>query len=97
MKIVWSNGAKKAFSRIDERYQRRIEVKLAELDDRSAPRPDIKKNIGERKSFPATRWRLPHPDYTSGQSQYPLLCFSRQTQNINDLPSRGERSLWLFS
>lgn len=43
MKIVWSNGAKKAFSRIDERYQRRIEVKLAELDDRSAPRPDIKK------------------------------------------------------
>ncbi|MDR2264948.1 MAG: type II toxin-antitoxin system RelE/ParE family toxin [Enterobacter asburiae] len=43
MKIVWSNGAKKAFSRIDERYQRRIEVKLTELDDPSAPRPDIKK------------------------------------------------------
>ncbi len=43
MKIVWSNGAKKAFSKIDERYQRRIEVKLTELDDRSAPRPDIKK------------------------------------------------------
>ncbi|HDS9456509.1 TPA: type II toxin-antitoxin system RelE/ParE family toxin [Enterobacter asburiae] len=43
MKIVWSNGAKKAFSKIEERYQRRIEVKLAELDDRSAPRPDIKK------------------------------------------------------
>ena len=42
MKIVWSNGAKRLF-RIDERYQRRIEVKLAELDDRSAPRPDIKK------------------------------------------------------
>lgn len=41
MKIVWSNGAKKAFSRIDERYQRRIEVKLSGLDDRSAPRPDI--------------------------------------------------------
>ncbi|MCQ4445899.1 type II toxin-antitoxin system RelE/ParE family toxin [Enterobacter cloacae] len=40
MKIVWSNGAKKAFSKIDERYQRRIEVKLTELDDRSAPRPD---------------------------------------------------------
>ncbi|EML9044329.1 type II toxin-antitoxin system RelE family toxin [Enterobacter cloacae] len=43
MKIVWSNGAKKAFLKIDERYQRRIELKLVELDDRSAPRPDIKK------------------------------------------------------
>lgn len=43
MMIVWSNGAKKAFSRIDERYQRRIEVKLTGLDDSSAPRPDIKK------------------------------------------------------
>ncbi|MBY5116657.1 type II toxin-antitoxin system RelE family toxin [Enterobacter cloacae] len=43
MKIVWSNGAKKTFLKIDERYQRRIELKLVELDDRSAPRPDIKK------------------------------------------------------
>ncbi|WP_320732096.1 type II toxin-antitoxin system RelE family toxin [Enterobacter roggenkampii] len=51
MKIVWSNGAKKAFSRIDERYQRRIEVKLAELDDRSAPRPDIKKISATENHF----------------------------------------------
>lgn len=51
MKIVWSNGAKKAFSRIDERYQRRIEVKLAELDDRSAPRPDIKKISAKENHF----------------------------------------------
>ncbi|MRM13833.1 type II toxin-antitoxin system RelE/ParE family toxin [Enterobacter cloacae subsp. dissolvens] len=43
MKIVWSNGAKKAFLKIDERYQRRMELKLVELDDRSAPRADIKK------------------------------------------------------
>ncbi|MBA7857167.1 type II toxin-antitoxin system RelE/ParE family toxin [Enterobacter sp. RHBSTW-00901] len=43
MKIVWSNGAKKALTKIDGRYHRRIEVKLAELDDRSAPRSDIKK------------------------------------------------------
>ena len=51
MKIVWSNGAKKAFSRIDERYQRRIEVKLTELDDRSAPRPDIKKISATQNHF----------------------------------------------
>ena len=51
MKIVWSNGAKKAFSRIDDRYQRRIEVKLAELDDRSAPRPDIKKISAKENHF----------------------------------------------
>jgi mRNA-degrading endonuclease RelE of RelBE toxin-antitoxin system len=50
MKIVWSNGAKKALTKIDGRYHRRIEVKLAELDDRSAPDP-ISKNIGFRKSF----------------------------------------------
>lgn len=43
MKIVWSKNAKKEFSKIDGRYQRRIKVKLSELDDRSAPRPDIKK------------------------------------------------------
>ncbi|CAH3394601.1 type II toxin-antitoxin system RelE family toxin [Enterobacter roggenkampii] len=58
MKIVWSNGAKKAFSRIDERHQRRIEVKLAELDDRSAPRPDIKK-----KSATENHFRLRVGDY----------------------------------
>lgn len=51
MKIVWSNGAKKAFSKIDERYQHRIEVKLAELDDRSAPRPDIKKISATENHF----------------------------------------------
>lgn len=51
MKIVWSNGAKKAFSKIDERYQHRIEVKLAELDDRSAPRPDIKKFRRQKTIF----------------------------------------------
>ncbi|MCI1898355.1 MAG: type II toxin-antitoxin system RelE/ParE family toxin [Enterobacter sp.] len=41
MKIVWSRVAKKALSRIDSRYRQRIETKLAELDDQSAPRPDI--------------------------------------------------------
>ena len=51
MKIVWSNGAKKAFSRINERYQRRIEVKLTELDDRSAPRPDIKRISATENHF----------------------------------------------
>ncbi|EMX8931216.1 type II toxin-antitoxin system RelE/ParE family toxin [Enterobacter asburiae] len=41
MKIVWSKVAKKSLSRIDSRYRQRIETKLAELDDRSASRPDI--------------------------------------------------------
>jgi mRNA-degrading endonuclease RelE of RelBE toxin-antitoxin system len=54
MKIVWSNGAKKALTKIDGRYHRRIEVKLAELDDRSAPRPDIKK-YRFQKIFSVTR------------------------------------------
>jgi hypothetical protein len=33
--------------------------KACELDDRSIP-ARYQKNIGDRKSFPATRWRLPH-------------------------------------
>lgn len=51
MKIVWSNAAKKALSKIDSRYQQRIETKLAELDDRSAPRPDIKKISASENHF----------------------------------------------
>lgn len=78
MKIVWSNGAKKAFSRIDERYQRRIEVKLAELDDRSAPRPDIKKISATENHF-----RLRVGDYRiiytlrddNGKTQYVVIPY----------------------
>ena len=51
MKIVWSKNAKKEFSKIDGRYQRRIKVKLSELDDRSAPRPDIKKISATENHF----------------------------------------------
>lgn len=51
MKIVWSKNAKKEFSKIDGRYQRRIKAKLAELGDRSAPRPDIKKNRQQKIIF----------------------------------------------
>lgn len=43
MKIIWSNVAKKELSKIDSRYKKRIETKLAELGDRSAPPPDIRK------------------------------------------------------
>lgn len=43
MKIVWSNGAKKAFSRIDERYQRRIEVSLPNWMTARHPGPISKK------------------------------------------------------
>jgi len=43
MKIVWSKAAQRACRRIDTRYQVRIENKLAKLDDRSAPQPDIRK------------------------------------------------------
>ncbi|GAB7413112.1 type II toxin-antitoxin system RelE family toxin [Enterobacter asburiae] len=51
MKIVWSKNAKKEFFKIDGRYQRRIKAKLAELDDRSAPRPDIKKISATENQF----------------------------------------------
>lgn len=58
MKIVWSNAAKKEFSRIDSRYQKRIEAKLAELNDRFAPPPDIKK-----MTFPDDHYRLRVGEY----------------------------------
>lgn len=43
MKIIWSTVAKKELSKIDSRYQKRIETKLTQLGDRSAPPPDIRK------------------------------------------------------
>ncbi|MCU6667243.1 type II toxin-antitoxin system RelE/ParE family toxin [Enterobacteriaceae bacterium H4N4] len=51
MKIVWSRTAKKAFAKIDSRYRQRIEAKLGQLNDRSAPRPDIKKISGPDNYF----------------------------------------------
>jgi mRNA-degrading endonuclease RelE of RelBE toxin-antitoxin system len=50
MKIVWSKMQRKVFQN-RWRYQRRIKVKLAELDDRSAPRPDIKKISATENHF----------------------------------------------
>lgn len=43
MRVVWSNVAKKELSRIDSRYQKRIEERLSSLNDRSAPKPDLRK------------------------------------------------------
>ncbi|WP_347115511.1 type II toxin-antitoxin system RelE/ParE family toxin [Leclercia sp. S52] len=51
MKIFWSQAAKKALAKIDSRYRQRIEAKLAQLNDRSAPRPDIKKISGSENRF----------------------------------------------
>lgn len=51
MKIVWSQAAKKALTKIDSRYRQRIEAKLAQLNDRSAPQPDIKKISGSVNHF----------------------------------------------
>ncbi|HCH39679.1 plasmid stabilization protein [Leclercia sp. LSNIH6] len=51
MKIVWSQAAKKALTKIDSRYRQRIEAKLAQLNDRSAPQPDIKKISGSENRF----------------------------------------------
>ena len=48
MKIVWSRSAKRDLAKIDKRYQTRIEEKIAAINDRNAPRPDIKKlDMGE--------------------------------------------------
>lgn len=51
MKIVWSKTAKKALAKIDSRYRQRIEIKLTELNDRSAPRADIKKISASENLF----------------------------------------------
>lgn len=51
MKIVWSQTAKKALAKIDSRYRLRIEAKLAQLNDRSAPRPDLKKISASENRF----------------------------------------------
>lgn len=55
MKIVWSKTAKKALAKIDSRYRQRIEIKLTELNDRSAPRADIKK-YRPRRTFSVCEW-----------------------------------------
>ncbi|MEG1211819.1 MAG: type II toxin-antitoxin system RelE/ParE family toxin [Leclercia sp.] len=51
MKISWSQTAKKALAKIDSRYRQRIEAKLAQLNDRSAPRLNIKKISGSENRF----------------------------------------------
>lgn len=51
MEIVWSKVAKKALANIDSRYRQRIEAKLAQLNDRSAPQPDIKKISASENRF----------------------------------------------
>lgn len=43
MKIVWSKTAEKQFSKIDNRYQKRIKSRLKTMDDDAAPAADIKK------------------------------------------------------
>ncbi|WP_449551184.1 type II toxin-antitoxin system RelE family toxin [Lelliottia amnigena] len=58
MKIIWSNVAKKELSKIDSRYKKRIETKLAELGDRSAPPPDIRK-----MTVPDNHYRLRVGEY----------------------------------
>lgn len=58
MVIIWSRNARRAFSRIDIRYQQRIEEKLSRLDDKSAPPLDIKK-----LSVPEGHYRLRVGEY----------------------------------
>lgn len=58
MVITWSRNAKREFSRIDIRYQHRIEEKLSQLDDKTAPQPDVKK-----LALPEDHYRLRVGDY----------------------------------
>ena len=70
MIIIWLRNAKREFSKIDIRYQHRIEEKLAQLDDKNAPRPDIKK-----LSVPEDHYRLRVGDY--------LIIFTAQ-EGVHD-------------
>jgi mRNA-degrading endonuclease RelE of RelBE toxin-antitoxin system len=83
MKIVWSKNAKKHFQN-RWRYQSRIKVRLAEMDDRSAPGPISKKY---RRQKIITGCVGDYRIITLRDDPDNLLCFGRQTQNINDLPS----------
>lgn len=58
MKIVWSKTAEKQLAKIDPRYRKRIESRLAGLDDNAAPVADIKK-----LSSPQDHYRLRLGDY----------------------------------
>jgi len=58
MVIIWSRKARRALSKIDSRYKKRIKEKLSQLDDKTAPQPDIKK-----LSVPEDRFRLRVGDY----------------------------------
>ncbi|WP_337016093.1 type II toxin-antitoxin system RelE family toxin [Leclercia sp. AS011] len=58
MKIVWSKTAEKQLAKIDPRFRKRIESKLAGLDDNASPVADIKK-----LSSPENHHRLRVGDY----------------------------------
>jgi len=58
MKIVWSKTAEKQLAKIDPRYRKRIELRLAGLDDNASPVADIKK-----LSSPENHHRLRVGDY----------------------------------
>jgi mRNA-degrading endonuclease RelE of RelBE toxin-antitoxin system len=56
--INWSKVAKKELAKIDFRYQERIKGRLADIGDRLAPRPDIRK-----LSKPENHYRLRVGEY----------------------------------
>ena len=46
--LIWSKVAKKELANIDYRYQQRIKSRLADLGDRTAPRPDVRNYLNQR-------------------------------------------------
>lgn len=58
MRVVWSNVAKKELSKIDARYRERIKAKFSDINDRSAPRSDIRK-----MTTPDNHFRMRVGDY----------------------------------
>ncbi|MBA7846041.1 type II toxin-antitoxin system RelE/ParE family toxin [Klebsiella sp. RHBSTW-00484] len=70
--IIWSKVAKKELANIDYRYQERIKSRLADLGDRSGPRPDVRK-----LTIPVNHYRLRVGDYR--------VIFTRQGLTLRGL------------
>lgn len=70
--LIWSKVAKKELANIDYRYQQRIKSRLADLGDRTVPRPDVRK-----LSKPENHYRLRVGDYR--------FIFTRQGLTLSDL------------
>lgn len=70
--LIWSKVAKKELANTDYRYQQRIKSRLADLGDRTAPRPDVRK-----LSKPENHYRLRAGDYR--------VIFTRQGLTLSDL------------